>query len=181
MDVAVVAAILTVSGVLAISIISKVRTRAGFEAFADAITGLRVSSARWSRPMAVAAIAAETVVLALVVWPAGAPVGLAAAVLLFGTFTVVLARAVRLGSTSGCHCFGPTSAPVAWRHVMRSGFLATASLAGLLGMIALPSVSLGSLDPPLILAAASAAGVAVVVLVWLDDLTWLLRGATPAR
>lgn len=178
---AVVAAILMVSGVLAISIISKVRTRAGFHAFADAITGLQVGSPRWSRPVAAASIAAETVVLALLVWPGGASVGLAAGVLLFGAFAFVLARAVRRGSTAGCHCFGPTSTPVARRHVVRSGFLAVASFGALLGTTALPAVSLGSLDPPQLLLALFAAGIVVVALVWLDDLTWLLRGATHAR
>ncbi|MEH1124893.1 MauE/DoxX family redox-associated membrane protein [Micromonospora sp. CPCC 206061] len=178
---AVVAAILTVSGVLAISIIGKVRTRVGFHAFADAITGLQVISPRWSRLVAAASIAAETFVLALLVWPGGAPAGLAAAVLLFGAFAFVLARAIRRGSTVGCHCFGPTSAPVAWRHVIRSGFLAVASFGALLGTIALPAVSLGSLDPPQLLLALFVAGIVVMALVWLDDLTWLLRGATHAR
>nr|WP_243707211.1 MauE/DoxX family redox-associated membrane protein [Micromonospora sp. KC606] len=172
---------LTISGVLAISIFSKVRMRASFRAFADAVTSLQMISPRWSRPVATATIAAETVVLALVVWPRGAPVGLAAAVLLFGLFAVVLARAVRRESTTGCHCFGATSAPVAWRHVMRSGLLALASFGALLGAIAAPAMSLGSLDPPQLLLAVFTAGMVVAALVWLDDLTWLLRGATHAR
>ncbi|TDC43952.1 MauE/DoxX family redox-associated membrane protein [Micromonospora sp. KC213] len=179
--VAVVAAILAVSGVLAISIVSKVRTRASFHAFADAVTGLQVTAPRWSRPVAVASIAAETVVLVLVVWPGGAPAGLGAAVLLFGAFAVVLARAVRRGSTTGCHCFGPTSAPVAWRHVVRSGFLAVASFGAFLGTFALPTVALASLDPSQILLSIFAAGMVVTALVWLDDLTWLLRGAAHPR
>lgn len=157
------------------------RTRAAFHAFASAITDLRVAPARWSRPVAVAAIAAETAVLALVLWPGGATVGLTAATLLFSAFAVVLARAIRRGATVGCHCFGPTSAPVAWRHVARSGFLAVTAIGALWGAFALPAVSLGSLDPPRVLLAFSAAGIVVMVLVWLDDLTWLLRGATPAR
>ena len=163
------------------SIVSKVRARASFHAFADAITGLHVISPRWSRPVAAASIATETVVLALVVWPGGALAGLGAAVLLFGAFALVLARAVLRGSTTGCHCFGPTSAPVAWRHVMRSGFLAVASFGAFLGTFALPTVTVASLDPPQLLLSIFAAGMVVTALLWLDDLTWLLRGASPAR
>lgn len=179
--VAVVATILTISGVLAISIVSKVRTRGSFHAFADAVTGLQVVSPRWSRPVAAASIAAEAVVLGLVVWPGAAPAGLGAAVLLFGAFALVLAQAVRRGSTIGCHCFGPTSAPVAWRHVMRSGFLALAAFGAFLGTFAIPTVALASLDPPQFLFSIFASGMVVAALVWLDDLTWLLRGTSHAR
>lgn len=181
MNVAVVATILMVTGVLAISVISKVYAPAGFHAFAAAIVGLQVTSKRWSRPVAVASIAAETVTLACLVWPGGATAGLVAAVVLFGAFTGVLARAVRQGSTVGCNCFGPTSTPVAWRHVLRSAFLSIASLLALLGAIALPTVSFSSLEPPQLLLAISAAGIVVVALIWLDDLTWLLRGTSHMR
>lgn len=179
--VAVVASILTLAGVLAISVIGKVRSRMSFHAFADAIAQLRVAPVRWSRPVAVASIAAEAAVLALVLWPGGTVIGLAAAVLLFGAFTVVLARAVRQGSTAGCHCFGPTDTPVAWRHVARSGFLAGTAAGALLGAITLPAISLRGLEPPHLILALSLAGFIVTTLVRLDDLTWLLRGASHAR
>jgi len=177
----VIATILMVIGVLAISVISKVSTPTGFRAFADAIVGLQVTSKRWSRPMAAASIVAETIVLACLAWPNGGTVGLAAAVPLFGIFTAVLARAVRQGSTVGCHCFGPTSASVSWRHVIRSGFLSVASFFAFLGATALPAVSLSVLGPPQLLLAISVAGILVVALIWLDDLIWLLRGTSQIR
>src|SRR4051794_180089 len=98
MDVAIAAVIVTVIGVLAFSTIGKLRGRAAFHAFVEAIAGLQAIPARWSRSAAVAALLAETVVLVLLVWPATVTAGLAAATLLFGGFAVVLARAVRRGS-----------------------------------------------------------------------------------
>ncbi|MFI6780637.1 MauE/DoxX family redox-associated membrane protein [Micromonospora sp. NPDC050276] len=172
---------LTLAGVLAVSAIAKVRSRMSFRAFAEAIAELRVAPMRWSRPVAMASIAAEISVLALLLWPGSTIVGLAAAVLLFGAFTVVLARAVRRGSTAGCHCFGPTNTPVAWRHVVRSAFLASAAAGALIGTITLPAISPRSLEPPHLILALSLAGFIVATLVRLDDLTWLLRGASPAR
>ncbi|MEO3746637.1 MauE/DoxX family redox-associated membrane protein [Plantactinospora sp. B5E13] len=181
MSAVVVAAILTTSGALAISVVGKVRTRSAFAAFADAITGLRVLPPPWSRPAAAASIAAEMLVLALLFWPGGASVGLAAAVLLFGAFALVLALAIRRGATVGCHCFGPTGAPVSRRHVIRSGFLSAVSFGALVGTIAQPATSLSRLDPPQLVLACVAAGLVVAALVWLDDLVWLLRGPTHAR
>ncbi|RZT82972.1 methylamine utilization protein MauE [Micromonospora violae] len=181
MGVAVVTTILTLAGVLAISVIGKVRNRLSFQAFAEAITELRVSPARWSRPVAAASIAAEVAVLTLVLWPGGAAVGLAVAVLLFGAFAWALARAVRRGSAAGCHCFGPSETPVAWRHVGRSGFLAAAAAGALVGTVAHPGLSLAGLTPPQFILALALAGVIITTLVRLDDLTWLFRGAEHAR
>ncbi|MET8526295.1 MauE/DoxX family redox-associated membrane protein [Micromonospora sp. NPDC005172] len=181
MSVAVIAAILMLAGVLAISIIGKVRRRSSFEAFADATAELRVTSTRWSRPVAAASITAEVGVLALLIWPGTAAVGLAAAVLLFGAFVIALAHAVRQGSTAGCHCFGPTSTPVAWRHVARSGLLAAAAAGALVGATTLPTVSLGMLTPAQFLVASTIAAFITTALVRLDDLTWLVRGVPQAR
>ncbi|WP_405426720.1 MauE/DoxX family redox-associated membrane protein [Micromonospora sp. NBC_00617] len=172
---------MTLSGVLAISVIGKVRNRESFNAFAEAITELQAASARWSRPVAAASIAAEIGVLTLVLWPASATVGLTAAVLLFAAFAIVLARAVRRGSTAGCHCFGPTNTPVAWRHVIRSAFLAGAAAGALPGAISLPTVSPAILEPSQFLVAVAIAVFVATALVRLDDLTWLIRGVPHAR
>ncbi|CCH16388.1 MauE/DoxX family redox-associated membrane protein [Micromonospora lupini] len=181
MGVAVIAAILTLAGVLAISVIGKMRNRLSFEAFAEAVTELRATSARWSRPVAAASIAAEAGVLALVLWPGSAVVGLAAAVLLFGVFTIVLAQAVRRGAPVGCHCFGPSDTPVAWRHVVRSALLAGMAAGALVAGLTLPAVSLTILEPPQFLVAFTIAAFIVTTLVRLDDLAWLLRGVPHTR
>lgn len=167
-----------VIGVLAVSLISKVRGRGSFLAFADALAGMKVIPAGWARPVAGATIAAEAVVLALLVWPGGAVAGLAAATLLFGGFTAALFTAVRRGTTVGCHCFGATSAPVARRHVARSGFLLAASLGALCGALAVSTRPLSGMPAPQLLIALTTAAIVVVVLVRLDDLAWLFRGAT---
>ncbi|MEU0550771.1 MauE/DoxX family redox-associated membrane protein [Micromonospora sp. NPDC005979] len=181
MSVAVVAAILTLAGALAISIVGKVRNRASFETFAHAVSELRVTSTRRSRPVAAASITAEAGVLALVLWPETATIGLAAAVLLFGAFAVALTHAVRQGSTSGCHCFGPTSATVAWRHVVRTGLLAAAAAGALWGATTLPTVSLGMLPPAQFLVAFTIAAFVTTTLVRLDDLAWLINGVAHTR
>ena len=164
-----------IMGVLAVSLISKVRSRTSLGAFLDAVATMRIIPARWAPLVAMAVIAAEASVLALLVWPRTVLIGLGAAALLFGVFTAGLAIAVGRGADVGCHCFGVSRAPVARRHVVRSGFLCVAALGGALGMAARPLTNIAS---PEIGVAVIAAAIIVTALVRLDDLFWLFRGGT---
>ena len=69
-----------------------------------------------------------TAVLLVAVPPAGGVVAL----VLLAAFSLVIARALRLGLTTPCGCFGATSAkPVSSRDLVRNGLLACLALAAL--------------------------------------------------
>ena len=71
---------------------------------------------------------AELTVAALLV--AAPAAGGVVAFVLLGVFTVVLARAVRAGVSTGCTCFGAVSSePVSRSDILRNGLLAAAAVA----------------------------------------------------
>ncbi|GAA3388435.1 MauE/DoxX family redox-associated membrane protein [Cryptosporangium minutisporangium] len=175
MRVVVATVALLVIGVLSVSLLSKLRSRAAFRAFADGLAALRVVPGRWAPALAGLSVAAEMAVVGALLWPGGTVVGLAGGAVLFAGFTVALSVAVRRRATVGCHCFGVTSAPVAPRHVVRSGFLAVTSLAAFCGAATTSSERLTGLPAAQLIAALAAAGILVAGLVWLDDLVWLFR------
>jgi hypothetical protein len=165
-------------GVLVVSLISKLRDRAGTAGLAEAIARMGVLPAGWAHPAALLAVAAEALVTAALLWPGTRATGLAAATLLFGAFTVVLARAVRRRAQVGCHCFGVTATPVGARHVARSGLLGALALGGWAGAVTQPAGA--GPGVPGVLFAVAVAGLATAALVLLDDLVWLFRGPDAA-
>ena len=171
--------IILIIGVLAVSLYSKVRTRAHLREFANAVAELRIVPVGWAGSVAAMAVAAEAVVLVLLAWPRSSVLGLAAATLLFGGFAIALSIALRRGTRVGCHCFGASNTPVSGRHVARSGALCVVALGALCCAFFLPDDPLTGLNPPTALVAVTGSGVIVSVLVWLDDVAWLFRG-TPA-
>jgi hypothetical protein len=173
--------VLLIAGVLAVSLVSKLRSRSSLRAFATGLDELRVLPAGLARPVAGAAIAAEAATLGLLLWPGTATAGLGLALLLFGGFTTALVLAVRRGSRAGCQCFGASSPPVAWRHVARSGALGAAALVALAAQFVEATRPLSGVGGPQMVVAAGAAALGVGALVWLDELAWLFGRTTPVR
>jgi hypothetical protein len=170
-----------IAGVLAVSLVSKLRSRSSLRAFATGLGELRVLPAGLARPVAGAAVVAEAAALGLLLWPGTAIAGLGLAVLLFGGFTTALVLAVRRGSQAGCRCFGATSAPVAWRHVARSGALGAAALVALAAQLVEATRPLTGIGGPQTVVAVGVAAMGVGALVWLDELAWLFGKAAPVR
>ncbi|MFC7533003.1 MauE/DoxX family redox-associated membrane protein [Actinoplanes sp. GCM10030250] len=165
-------------GVVAVSLMTKVRSRVAYDGFAGAVAEFGRLPARWARPGAALCIAAEFAVLTALAWPAAAAPGLAAASVLFACFTIALTAGVRRGSRAGCHCFGASSTPVAWRHVMRAGSLCAVAAAAAGCALVSPSAPLTALGAQQALIASVVALAGAAALVWLDDLIWLFRGTT---
>lgn len=181
MRVYIASAIFLFAGTLVVSSVSKIRSRAHFRAFTGAVAGMGVVTGRWAGPAAIAAVAGELSVLAMLLWPPTAVAGLAAATALFAGFTVVLARAVRRDAGVSCHCFGASRSPVAWRHVARAGLLCAVAAGALVGAAATPVVPITHIEAWQALIAVVAAGAGVAALVWLDELAWLFRSRSPVR
>jgi uncharacterized membrane protein YphA (DoxX/SURF4 family) len=95
-------------------------TAAGFRTLGLPVPG----GLAWAVP------AAEVVTAVLLV--AVPPVGGVVALVLLGAFSAVIARALRLGLTTPCGCFGATSAkPVSRADLVRNLLLACLALAAL--------------------------------------------------
>jgi hypothetical protein len=165
-------AVLTIAGVLALSLVSKLRSAAAFRRFRAGVDELGVVPSRLAAPAAVAAVAGEVVTLGLVVVPATAALGLFVAGTVFAVFALILVRAVAKGAATSCHCFGATKDKVAARHVVRTALLAVlAYAAGGLSLAAHSSYL--AADFPTAIIAVAIAGVVVAAVVYLDELLWL--------
>jgi hypothetical protein len=157
--------------VFGVSAFSKLRNRPAFRAFRLWLAALPVPLAR-SRPGPVAAVmaAAESAIVVLVVLPWTARAGLALAAAVLAVFTAGTWLAVARGTEQSCQCFGASVSPLAWEHVAVDALLCAA-------MIAAASVAQAGLVRPVGIVAALAAGVAISLwVVFLPDLTALLRG-----
>lgn len=112
--------------VFVLSVSGKVRSRTGFEGFVGSVGTLVPRWRSRRRSIAACVVAVETVIVVLLAVPATARVGAAlAAVVLLGFTTAILA-ALRRGSMASCRCFGVSTVPLGWRHVVRNGLLLAA-------------------------------------------------------
>jgi hypothetical protein len=167
-----VIAVLVIAGVLAVSLVSKLRSPAAFSRFRTGVQRLAVVPTGYATPAAVAAVAGELVTLLLVLVPATAALGLLLAGTVFAIFAGTLARAVARGAATSCHCFGATRDNVSARHVARTCLLAVLGYgAGALSLAT--DSSYLSADAPTVIVAVAVAAVAVTALVYLDELLWL--------
>jgi hypothetical protein len=176
-----VALVLVPLGAFAVSAGAKLRGRGAFTAFAAATATLGRLPDRLAVLAAAGVIGTEAALAAALTGTLLAPEALAvpalaAAAVVFAGFAAVLVRGFAAGTGSACHCFGPSRAPVARRHVARAAVLAVTAAIG----AAVAAVAPNLLSP----AGGSAAGLlvngciaiaAVAAAVNLDTLAWLLR------
>ncbi|MER5640915.1 MauE/DoxX family redox-associated membrane protein [Kitasatospora sp. NPDC002227] len=150
--------------VMAAAVAGKVRQRGGLAHFTDWVGTLGLVPKSWSAVVARATVCAEAATAVLVVLPWTVPVALALAGLVFGIFAVATWRLVRRRSRTRCYCFGPSTAQLGPRHVVRDGALAIAAVLGLAGT--------GLPLPPTagILLGVPAGALAALLVVRLDDL-----------
>ena len=86
----------------------------------------------WARPVAVAAVGSELLVVALLTTAATTATGLLLATGLGAALTAVVAAQVARGVRAPCACFGRSRLPVSRRHVVRNACLTAFALAGLI-------------------------------------------------
>jgi hypothetical protein len=124
--------------VFAFSVLSKVRSRAAWQAYARWLAAIEVRPLR--RPGVAGWLAgAEAAVALAVIVPATATAGLVAGLLLSLALTAGLAAAVRVGARQPCHCFGRSPDPLGWLDVARNGVLAVLAVAGAAAALATPA------------------------------------------
>ncbi|WP_370965636.1 MauE/DoxX family redox-associated membrane protein [Amycolatopsis sp. cg9] len=156
--------------VFAVSALSKVRGPAAFTAFAASLRPFGFVGARRTVWLAGAIAFAEgTTAAALAVRPW---LGCLLAAALASVFAMGLTSRIRRGIRAECGCFGGSSQPIGYGHVVRSACLVLLALAGLPGVwgpVVPPEPAAG------LLALAGGSLVAVLV-IRLDDLLDLFFG-----
>jgi hypothetical protein len=154
--------------VLTIAAAGKVRP-AAFTAFAASLTPLRTIPAPARRPLAAAALLAETAAVVLLWIPATVRAGHLLGALILTAFTVTLAVSRRQGITVRCRCFGYDAGPVRGGHVVRNLALIAAAVTGLA-----TASTAATAEPVLPVAAGVLAG--LLITRW-DDMAFALGGA----
>lgn len=165
-----------VGGVFLVSFLTKVSRRTSFREFVISVRGMRVLPEVLIVPVAVAVVAVEFLICALLAFPAQraalAGLGLAAGALL--SFALGVAGAVRRGVREPCRCFGVSQTPLGRRHVVRNVTLTVLALVG---------AAAGSADGRMSAVGATVAMAAGLLLAWLvvasDHILDLFRPAPP--
>jgi hypothetical protein len=165
--------------VFAVACLSKIRSRADWQAFRRAIASLTDASPRLAGLLASGVAFSEALIVCILLSPEGAAVGFVGAAALASAFSVLLLRAIRRGGDVSCACFGRRASQVGVRHVFRNGLIATAAVAGLAASLA-GDVDAGS--PPIIVTAlAVLVGCMVALpLVLIDDVLYLFGSTAKA-
>jgi hypothetical protein len=113
--------------VFAVSVVSKVRSRAAWQSLRAWLAAMPFRPLRL-KGMALALVTAETAVVALV---AAVPLaGLILGAVLALALTAGLYQVVRSGSREPCHCFGVSSEPLSSQQVIRNGVLLALATVG---------------------------------------------------
>ena len=170
--------VFTLVGVLAVSLLSKLTSSRAFNDFVEGVAILAGVRRATARILATTAASCEFIVAAGLLFRSTRGGALAAAAALFAVFTVVIARAVRAGRKTSCHCFGASSEDVAWRHVGRTLLLAVgAAAAWAVARSTNPDTVSANTETVVALAIAA---VLTTALVAIDHLAWLFGARTPA-
>jgi hypothetical protein len=117
--------------VFAVAVVSKLATGRRRREFVDGIGGYRIPAGRRSQ-VAYAVVVVELGLVALLAVPAGAVLGLGAALAVLAVFTVAT---VRSGNARSCHCFGSAGHGTTGSFVARNALLMAVAVIGLAGSI----------------------------------------------
>lgn len=161
-------------GVFLTALAGKLRRKAAFHDFVTSIREMGLFSRKVVWIVAIAVAVGESVTLVLLAVPATAPIGLALAMLLLLGFTAGMGTSLRRGMRTPCRCFGASTTPLGPVHLVRNLVLAAVAATGLAAMALDTDVD----RPPHLggaAIAATAALVAVILVVRLDDLVALFR------
>lgn len=150
---------------------SKVRSRAAFTAFAEALGDLKWLHDRPRRALAVAIPLAEAGTLVLLLLPPVVLWGFACAAALLAVFTLVTGRALANGERVRCRCFGAGGGQIGRAQIARNLVLLGLSIAGL----AVWPLSHGGVAASGLVLAVGMAVLAGVALVRWDDIVQLVR------
>ncbi|MEO3796970.1 MauE/DoxX family redox-associated membrane protein [Nonomuraea sp. B10E15] len=152
---------------------SKVRGRRGFIEFRATVSAFGVK-ARWSSAVAGAVIACELAAAALMPVGVTAPAGLGIGAALLIVFSLVIASALRRGTSTSCRCFGTSTQPLGARHLVRNAILLMTAGVGLAGTVLTGHMGSAGFDTAALIVSGFAAVVAAALVIAYDDLVALV-------
>ncbi|WP_412543950.1 hypothetical protein R8Z50_16050 [Longispora sp. K20-0274] len=120
--------------VLLVSVVGKLRGRADYARFVATVPAFGVPRG-WSAGVAAVVATVEVLAVLLLAVPATVPAGGLLAGALFVALTAGVWRAVSRRTGAVCRCFGPRTAPLGYRHVVRNAVLCAVAGAGLLAEV----------------------------------------------
>lgn len=176
MEYVVLACQATLAGVFLFSFAGKVRNRKAYEEFVASVVVLQLARYRGSRMLALATVAAEAAAPVLLVVPFTSTAGFGLSACLLTAFTAVIVISLRRGSRTPCRCFGASSVPIGPPHLVRNLILLAGGGVGLVGGLTATAVPR---DPAWIVLTLAVAGLALLLVVRLDDLVTLFGSAKP--
>lgn len=119
---------LLIAGVFLVAVVSKVRNRHSYAAFARSVEQIGLVPSRLVGHAAAAVALGEGATAALLLWPGPGrvPLGLAGfglAVALLTAFVVAIRRTRQRNVAVDCRCFGPSTEPLGLAHLWRNAAL----------------------------------------------------------
>ncbi|MEU4835765.1 MauE/DoxX family redox-associated membrane protein [Streptosporangium sp. NPDC023615] len=156
----------------AASVLGKIRGKVAYRGFVAATQ--RLAPTLPTRVTALAVIAAEILIIFLLVAQVTLSYGFIAAALLFVTFTFSLVKARLRGDEESCHCFGKSTEPIGVAHIARNIILIVVSCCGAV-LSLLSQTSSISYEAGGVGAAFIAAFIGATVIVLSDDISFLLK------
>jgi hypothetical protein len=162
--------------VFLLSSASKLSGRRAYAAFVASVRELALLPARAASGVAVVVVVAELAIwfLLAVPVPVAATGGFAIAALLLTVFAIGIASSVVRGARVRCRCFGASTTPLGFRHVVRNAVLAVVAL---VGVLAVPMS--GPVQPGGLVVAISAGLLFGSFVALLDDFVELFRPQLP--
>lgn len=121
------------------AIIGKLHSRAAIAAFVDSIGQVHTLVPRLSWPTAIAVLITESLIVALLAFPATIRFGYLLAVVVLSLFSLVITIARRAGRNISCQCFGSDAGAMRASHLLRNCLLAFIAVLGLLTTAVAPS------------------------------------------
>ncbi|MFI6258618.1 MauE/DoxX family redox-associated membrane protein [Micromonospora zamorensis] len=121
--------------VFVVAVYTKVSGMPAWLSFVDSLRQLDPVSTNVARPAAILTVTVEVLVTLLLLVPVRrvGEIGFVLAAGLLVAFTIVIALAVAKGTRATCRCFGASTTPLGWPHILRNLTLLVVALLGLAG------------------------------------------------
>ncbi|MEU7655081.1 MauE/DoxX family redox-associated membrane protein [Micromonospora taraxaci] len=121
--------------VFVVAVYTKVSGRSAWLSFVDSLRQMQPLPTRLVRPTAFLTVTIEVLVALLLLIPVRrvGEIGFALGAGLLVAFTIVIALAVARGTRATCRCFGASSTPLGWPHILRNLTLLVVAVLGLAG------------------------------------------------
>jgi hypothetical protein len=149
----------------------KGRSKTAFGSFVDSLRDMTMIRRPWSARLAALTLAAEIAAVILLVTPSAqlTRLGFGLSALMLLAFAGAIVTSLMRGNKEPCQCFGRSTTPLGWHHVLRNLFLVAVSVTALFG------VHSGPFDLGYTVIAVAGGAVLGVLVTAIDDIAYLFK------